>query len=57
MAAAGVHPAPDRHVDITRTASFYDAFVSITNPVFSYAGHCESSSLGISVTIKAHRRA
>ncbi|KAJ9608710.1 hypothetical protein H2200_006481 [Cladophialophora chaetospira] len=39
MAGAGVHPAPDRHVDITRSASFYNAFVSITNPVFAYAGH------------------
>ncbi|KAJ9642694.1 hypothetical protein H2204_002342 [Knufia peltigerae] len=39
MAAAGGHPAPDRHVDIALSASFYDAFVSITNPVFAYAGH------------------
>ena len=39
MAAAGANPAPDRHVDIVRSASFFDAFVSITNPVFSYAGH------------------
>ena len=39
MGAAGANPAPDRHVDIARSASFYDAFVSITNPVFSYAGH------------------
>ena len=39
MAAAGAYPAPERHVDITRTASFYDAFLSITNPVFAYAGH------------------
>ncbi|KIX06373.1 uncharacterized protein Z518_04349 [Rhinocladiella mackenziei CBS 650.93] len=39
MAAAGANPAPDRHVDVARSASFYDAFVSITNPVFAYAGH------------------
>jgi hypothetical protein len=39
MAAAGAFPAPDRHVAIARSASFYDAFVSITNPVFAYAGH------------------
>ncbi|KAK5303203.1 hypothetical protein LTR99_004964 [Exophiala xenobiotica] len=39
MAAAGAHPAPDRHIDIARSASFYDAFVSITNPDFAYAGH------------------
>ncbi|KIW15904.1 hypothetical protein PV08_05954 [Exophiala spinifera] len=39
MGAAGGYPAPDRHVDVARSASFYDAFVSITNPVFAYAGH------------------
>ncbi|KIW72790.1 hypothetical protein PV04_00965 [Phialophora macrospora] len=39
MAAAGANPAPDRHVDVARSASFYNAFVSITNPVFAYAGH------------------
>jgi hypothetical protein len=39
MAAAGANPASDRHIDIARSASFYDAFVSITNPVFAYAGH------------------
>ncbi|OAG38841.1 hypothetical protein AYO21_06872 [Fonsecaea monophora] len=39
MGAAGGNPAPDRHVDVARSASFYNAFVSITNPVFAYAGH------------------
>ena len=39
MASASANPAPDRHVDIVRSTNFYDAFVSITNPVFSYAGH------------------
>ena len=39
MAAAGAYPASERHIDITKSASFYNAFVSITNPVFAYAGH------------------
>ncbi|KAI1611742.1 transmembrane amino acid transporter [Exophiala viscosa] len=39
MAAAGAYPAPDRHIVIAQSASFYDAFVAITNPVFAYAGH------------------
>lgn len=39
MAAAGANPAPDRHVDIALPSNFYDAFLSITNPVFAYAGH------------------
>ena len=39
MAVAGTHTAPDRHVDLANSASFYDVFLSITNPVFSYAGH------------------
>lgn len=39
MAAAGANPAPDRHVDVTLSPNFYNAFVSITNPVFAYAGH------------------
>ena len=39
MAAAGAFPAADRHLDVTVSTSFYTAFVSITNPVFAYAGH------------------
>lgn len=39
MAAASRHPVADVHVEIVSSPSFYDAFVSITNPVFSYAGH------------------
>lgn len=39
MVGAGLHPAPDRQIDITKTTSFYAAFISITNPVFAYAGH------------------
>ena len=39
MAAAGAYPAADRAIAATVTTSFYEAFVSITNPVFAYAGH------------------
>lgn len=40
MVGAGVHPMPGREVSITvPSATFYTAFISITNPVFAYAGH------------------
>lgn len=39
MVGAGLYPEPNREVDIVRTTTFYDAFISVTNPVFSYAGH------------------
>jgi hypothetical protein len=39
MAAAGAFPAADRHIVVAQSASFYNAFVAITNPVFAYAGH------------------
>ena len=39
MGAAGANPVPDRVVSATIPTSFYAAFVSITNPVFAYAGH------------------
>ncbi|KAF2154018.1 amino acid transporter [Myriangium duriaei CBS 260.36] len=39
MVGAGLHPAPDREVQITVSSNFYTAFVAITNPVFAYAGH------------------
>ena len=39
MIGAGVHPAPDRHVDVALPSTFYEAFTSITSPVFAYAGH------------------
>ena len=39
MVIAGTHSTADHHIDIVRSTSFYDAFVSITNPVFAYAGH------------------
>ena len=39
MVGAGLHPVPDREISVTVNTSFYLAFVSITNPVFAYAGH------------------
>ena len=40
MIGAGLHPAADHHIDVAKSSSFYTAFISITNPVFAYAGHC-----------------
>lgn len=39
MVGAGLHPVPGREISIARSTSFDNAFLSITNPVFSYAGH------------------
>ncbi|KIW05889.1 uncharacterized protein PV09_03084 [Verruconis gallopava] len=39
MVGAGIHPAVNHHIDVVKTTSFYTAFISITNPVFAYAGH------------------
>ncbi|OCL06785.1 transmembrane amino acid transporter [Glonium stellatum] len=39
MVGAGVHPTPRRELSAAKSSSFYVAFVSITNPVFAYAGH------------------
>lgn len=39
MVAAGLYPTPGRTVSITESSNFYDAFNSVLNPVFSYAGH------------------
>jgi amino acid permease len=39
MIGAGLHPAEDHHIDVVKSTSFYAAFISITNPVFAYAGH------------------
>lgn len=39
MAAAGATADPKRDVRVAVSSDFYTAFVSITNPVFSYAGH------------------
>lgn len=39
MGAAGISPDPNRTVEIAVASDFYTAFVSITNPVFSFAGH------------------
>lgn len=39
MIGAGIHPVPGRHVAATVDNTFFNAFFSITNPVFAYAGH------------------
>lgn len=39
MIGAGLNPVPGRNVEIVRSSDFVTAFVSITNPVFAYAGH------------------
>jgi hypothetical protein len=39
MVGAGLHPEPGREFDIVQTTTFYNAFISVTNPVFAYAGH------------------
>jgi amino acid permease len=39
MIGAGAHPEPGRQVLAAAPTDFYHAFVSITNPVFAYAGH------------------
>lgn len=38
MIGAGVHPEPGRTISIAENSSFFTAFISITNPVFAYAG-------------------
>lgn len=39
MGAASHFPAADRQLAIAVPSTFYGAFGSILNPVFSYAGH------------------
>ncbi len=39
MVAAGKEPVVGRSVEAAVTSNFYSAFASITNPVFSFAGH------------------
>ncbi|KAK0276961.1 hypothetical protein LTR54_014897 [Friedmanniomyces endolithicus] len=39
MVGAGLHPTPGKTIDIVVPSTFYEAFISITNPVFAYAGH------------------
>lgn len=39
MVGAGLHPEPNRIVHATESPTFFDAFISVTNPVFAYAGH------------------
>jgi amino acid permease len=39
MVGAGLNPVPDRVVQMAVSSDFFTAFISITNPVFAYAGH------------------
>jgi hypothetical protein len=39
MIGAGLYPTPDRVVVATTSATFFNGFFAITNPVFAYAGH------------------
>lgn len=39
MIGAGLNPEKERVVQATMDRTFYDAFLSVTNPVFAYAGH------------------
>ncbi|CDO72388.1 hypothetical protein BN946_scf184977.g87 [Trametes cinnabarina] len=39
MVGAGANPVPGRVVVATVPTTFYEAFLAITGPVFSYAGH------------------
>ena len=39
MVGAGLNPVPDLHLQAFVTTDFITAFISITNPVFAYAGH------------------
>jgi hypothetical protein len=39
MIGAGINPVPNHVISIASSASFQNAFVAITNPVFAYAGH------------------
>lgn len=39
MVGAALNPVPDQSIDIAVSSDFYTAFISITNPVFAYAGH------------------
>ncbi len=38
MVGAGLYPESPREISVSLQPTFYDAFVSITNPVFAYAG-------------------
>lgn len=39
MVGAALHPVAGRTVSIAKSSDFVTAFISITNPVFAYAGH------------------
>lgn len=39
MVGTGINPLPGRVIDIVVPTTFVSAFISITNPVFAYAGN------------------
>lgn len=39
MVGAGLNPVEGRTINIAKSSDFVTAFISITNPVFAYAGH------------------
>lgn len=39
MVGAGLYPTPGRSTTIAASTDFVTAFISVTNPVFAYAGH------------------
>ena len=38
MVGAGLHPEPGRVTNLVESPTFFTAFISVTNPVFAYAG-------------------
>ena len=41
MGAAGAFPANDRDIAVALPSDFVTAFISLTNPIFAFAGHCK----------------
>lgn len=39
MVGAGLYPTPGRSTTLAASTDFVSAFISVTNPVFAYAGH------------------
>lgn len=39
MVGAGMNPVEGREISVAKSSDFVTAFISITNPVFAYAGH------------------
>ncbi|KAJ3750142.1 transmembrane amino acid transporter protein-domain-containing protein [Lentinula detonsa] len=47
MVGAGASPVPGRIVGAAMSNNFYEAFLAVTNPVFSYAGHFMRVAFGM----------